>query len=373
MNDIIPNIIEFHSTEMFIYFFPKHATHNNVQYEYSHVINIKDKRVRFKLFLWMFDRRIKPVHSFVVDYLCRWGEVYLLNRLVRSIGLEEIMYSHRAVDWASTYGKTSSLEWLYSKYNVFIKSSFLAIDGASENGYVDVLKWWEEKFIHDNILLKYTKHAIDKTQSVRVLDWWLQVHHKYDIMLKYSTKSIDSCTDTNILNWWLYAFLNYGVRLKYKMWAINNASSRGDIYLLDWWFNKIQVYHIYITIKYSEIAINQASANGHIHVLDWWLDNWETNRFPMKYSSNAIDHASGNGHIHVLEWWFKHHRLGKVLFKRSVAAVNLASINGHIHVLDWWLNLHNKYKIPLLYNNIAIEGALSNTDMISWWSKQTQT
>ena len=369
--DLIALIMEYLSTELFVYFFPRHAKKawSMRADSYYWASFIDDNRVRFGVFLWLIKNRIQPISSYGFDFLCKKGSLYLLRLMDQAF---QVQGSSRAVDWASTYGHVDVLEWLYhnkvSKFDYKFDYTQIALDGASECGYVDVLDWWKRKYKHNCVTLKYTKRAMDRTLSTGVLEWWLRMATKYEIELKYSTKSIDTCTDVSILNWWLNAYLNYGIRMKYKMWAVNYASSRGDINLLNWWFYRIRLHHTHISVKYNEIAVDQASANGHVKVLEWWLDNWETNRFHMKYSSDAIDLASGNGHVHVLEWWFKMYQEGRVLLKRTVEAVNRASQNEKLDTLDWWLNLHMKHKIPLLYDSRAIESALIHSHIFQWWA-----
>lgn len=373
--DIVQNIVQFLSVEITIYMFPKRKwTLDTKKYNYAWVLCFHDLRVRVRLFLWMIRNRFIPSDSYVLDRLSNIGNVYLIDQLfmlIQDLKLNsEIYYSHRAVDWASSMGNLDVLNWwnkTCKQYNLPFRYTTYAMDAASTNGHLRVLQWWKQ----EGKKLVYSRDAIDRTQSVDILDWWLNMHHKYDIDLKYSTRSIDHSQNMDILNWWIRNHLMFGLKLKYKKISINQASSSGNVALLNWWLH-VSARHFFIALKYDDSAIDLASQNGHICVLDWWMtQHINKTGFFFTYTSVAIDKASQNGYLEVLEWWFKHYQKGLCNLKRTVDAVNLASRNGHVHILEWWLNLHLKHKVPLLYNLSALESALDNPVVLSWWLKVT--
>lgn len=377
--DIIYNIIDFISFELFIYLFPEMSKrrYNPLIHTYEWATLTPSTTLRYRIWLWLIDLEHIPKSSFAVNIICHSGKTYILQKLVFMLCENDkpLLYSENAIDWASAYGRLSTLEWFVTHLELFgleIKYTHKAIDHASRNGYVHILDWWKYKYAESGLKLKYTKFAIDKTFSVQCLEWWAQVHQKYGLELKYSAKCIDTCRDTQMLDWWVHALVDYDIRLKYSVNAITESSAEGNIDILHWWFNRSTFKQTYLTLKYNELAIDKASANGHVHALDWWLKNWLEDRIPMKYTNLAIDTASKNGHVHILDWWFKHKQKGHVLFKRTAQAINEASLNGHVHVLDWWLGLYSKYNIPMIYSLTAIEGVLNRPHMIRWWFQTTQ-
>jgi hypothetical protein len=374
--DIIQNIVEYLSIETLIYLFPDRKIQvDRKKYDYAWVLCFQDTRLKIRLFLWMVRNKHIPGDSYVLDRLCNIGNIYLIqqlfNLLVDSGMNPELYYSHRAVDWASSRGNNRVLDWwnkTCKKYCIPFRYTSYAIDSASMNNHLVTLNWWKQKHI-EGLKLAYSRDAMDRAQSIHVLEWWLNMHHNYDIDLKYSTRNIDHSRDTQILDWWLKKHLLFGVKLKYKKTSINQASACGDIDRLNWWL-RTSSQHFFIALKYDESAIDLASQNGHVHVLEWWMtQHVNKTGFFFTFTNVAIDTASQNGHLDVLEWWFKQYQKGLCNLKRTVNAVNLASRNGHIHILEWWLCLYTKHKIPLLYNLSALEWALDNSVVLSWWLK----
>ena len=140
----------------------------------------------------------------------------------------------------------------------------------------------------------------------------INIIEKYDKIINNASSN----GNISILEW----FKNSGFEFKYDEYAINNASENGHIHILEWFKNSG------FEFKYDEWAINYASKNGHIHILEWFKNS----EFEFKYTEYAINYASKNGHIHILEW-FKNSGFE---FKYDAHAINYASENGHIHILE---------------------------------------
>jgi hypothetical protein len=372
--DIIQHIIEYISIEVVIYLFPD-KMHNidYKKYNYSWAMNLIDTNTRIRVLTWLIKYNYIPLDAYVLDRLSALGNVYLINKIFRLIEHSDLnttcFYTHRAVDWACSFGHLEVLDWWWKNTTIdYFKYTTHTLDSASVNGHLKILNWWKKRYI-EGVILKYTRDAVDRTIYTTSLDWWLEMYHKYDLPIKYSTKSIDLTQDIQILNWWLNSYLMYGTKLKYKKYSINYASGTGNVEILNWWRSTV-AQHPFISIKYDESAIDCASQNGHLHILEWWLKQHRSGSgFKFIYTNFAIDSASQNGHLNILEWWFKQYQKGNCLLKRSVHAVNNASRNGHLHVLNWWLNLHIKHNIPMLYDLSALEWSLDNTSSLNWWIK----
>lgn len=111
-----------------------------------------------------------------------------------------------------------------------------------------------------------------------------------------------------------------GITLKNYNHAIEPTNSKGNIHVLNWFYEN--GYNIDCT---SEIITN-VSRYGYVDVLNWYF----TKDLGFCYDSNAIDEASINGHIHILDWWVN----SGLELKYTVRAMDSHDID----VLNWWLN-----------------------------------
>lgn len=364
--DIIKKITEFHSYELIIYLFPKTKINMPVYDLYIWASLIEHIKVRCRVFCWLINNGYVPINSIVLEFFCKKGNLVFIQKIFSIIEESSVKYIHRYsyVDILSGRGYIHILDWWYSNKLPFYFSE-ISMDRASEHNLLHILNWWLSKHINDGILLRYSKNAVDYTNSIDVLNWWWETCHKYDLKFKYSSKSIDNTTDPKILNWWLNKYLEKDLKIKYKH-AINRSSERGDLHLLKWWFGRIKIRN-FVTLKYDETTMNGASANGHLHVLEWWLEQWEKYRTHIFYTQDAIDLASENGHIKVLDWWLHMYIKGRVLFKRTVHAMNSVLKPPHIVVLDWWVKVHKTHKIPLLYDSNIFQESMKSICLNNWW------
>jgi len=143
------------------------------------------------------------------------------------------------------------------------------------------------------------------------------------------------------------------LKMVYHYMSINDASSHGNIDILNWWLDSG------LGLVYDCRAINDASLYCHLHVLDWWLKSG----LRLIYGTETINHASANSRIDILDWW-----LGSGLeLIYDCRAMDDASANGHVHVLEWWL----RSGLKLVYTRIAFDCASihNHTDVLDWWAK----
>ncbi|KAK2074474.1 hypothetical protein P8C59_008680 [Phyllachora maydis] len=98
--------------------------------------------------------------------------------------------------------------------------------------------------------------------------------------------------------------------------------------ILDWWARSPSFLEKY----YDNEALNGASAKGFIHVLQWW----RRSNLPLKFNERAMEQASSKGHLHVLEWWKEAaHQDPKVVLKPGRSLLGAVQY-GHTAVIRWW-------------------------------------
>lgn len=175
---------------------------------------------------------------------------------------------------------------------------------------------------HKNIqsLLLTSKH-------LNFFDWWkrTQIVDEYDY-----ENVLDYCQYPEVLDWWNIVFNGQKLskKLKYSELAMDNASIKNNIPVLDWWLKNFKE-----GLKYSHVALDMASANGCMEALYWWKNS----SLPMKYTENAVDLASKNNHINVLNWWFIYSRTHSIKMKYTAMAL--------LYNVDWWKeHLIQKYR-----------------------------
>ena len=146
---------------------------------------------------------------------------------------------------------------------------------------------------------------------------------------KHDIQTFDILHKTD-LNIFVVVFINTNIKsILYKNNIIFNASSHGDIEVLEWYKNSGYEF------KYDEWAINYASKYGCIRVLEWFKNSG----YEFKYCKNAIIFASENGNIQVLEW-FKN---SGYKFKYTRDTFKYICYKRREKVLYWWLkNIHVK-------------------------------
>ncbi|KAI9351134.1 hypothetical protein DFJ73DRAFT_831714 [Zopfochytrium polystomum] len=215
-----------------------------------------------------------------IDFAARAGQVVVLQWWVDS-GFE-LMYDNLLIDCASADGQFGVLEWLNHQNKIKVLHSTRAMDLASRNGHL------------------------------AVLDWWLR--HRGRLQLKYSPDAMDDATKAgriDVLQWWA----DSGLKLRFNRFILDDASASGQVEALRWWTQLPARLGAFGTgdrkgrngrsapvlphrLQYSNCAVDIASQRGHISVLDWWM---KESGLPMRYSARAFDGARGKPH--VLQWW----------------------------------------------------------------------
>lgn len=107
-------------------------------------------------------------------------------------------------------------------------------------------------------------------------------------------------------------------------------------------FGHVELINLYFeenaqTFEYSELAINGASEKGNIDVLNWFYNKRDILKF--KYDENAIDNAMKNGHTNIIDWFYE---------RRDVLNIktNISSLDAVMYCC------HNKKQYKNTYDEI---------------------
>ena len=104
---------------------------------------------------------------------------------------------------------------------------------------IDVLEWWLNKGLNNQLIFKYSEDAIYNacsSNNIKLMDWWYKVHKTTKYKLKYDTRCMDYATNIDVLEWWFDK--KDEIELKYTKNAFENAVilrniNDDSVYL--WW------------------------------------------------------------------------------------------------------------------------------------------
>ncbi|KAK5653344.1 hypothetical protein OQA88_9035 [Cercophora sp. LCS_1] len=162
---------------------------------------------------------------------------------------------------------------------------------------------------------------------------------------------------TDILDWWAKSpsFLEK----QYDTEALNGASGRGFIHVLEWWRRSG------LPLKYSEAAFESASSKGHIHVLEWWREAFIQDQNIAPKPGRSLLAAAQWGQTAVMRWWEE----SGIPVDHQDGVCKMASRWGQVKVLDLWRELRGDDKIQF-DNQILIEPTYhAHIPVLEWWRK----
>jgi len=213
------------------------------------------------------------------------------------------MLPHKA---SIVYNSPAILQWWKDCPAVIQKVyNAQAIDGASRQGFIEVLQWWLES----GLLLDYTDRALENASSrglVEVLEWWRTNSLKLagtdrELPLKVG-KSIwlaAQCGRPQSIAWWERSGIAYG----HEERVATVASQGGHVEVLDLWYS----------LKGSKMIFdNQVlvgpTKHGYAKVLEWWKEASRKWGLRVEYKTCDIEEAmedavGGGGEGEVREWW----------------------------------------------------------------------
>ncbi|KAJ1565135.1 hypothetical protein HK405_013076 [Cladochytrium tenue] len=304
-----------------------------------------------------------------------------------------LLWTSRAVDWASRNGHVAVLDW-WRDSGLDVRYTAAAMDGASAAGHLHVLEWWRTQQAASGprrrvLPAKYTRAALDDASAggrLDVLEWW----RSSGLKLRWSVLAMAGASangKVEVLEWWRAS----GLEQRYSALAMDAASAAGRVDVLDWWADRSGLAPLW-----TEDAADLASAGGHVDALDWWLARSATlsashtspraapspsastasssspSLPPLRFTAAALAGASRGGHLHVLDWWRGAGSPAAALSGDASAlaalALDAASAAGHVAVLDWWRDSEVR---PLRWSerSLAAASAAGHVAVLDWWRR----
>jgi len=216
------------------------------------------------------------------NVMCRFGYTNLLTYFWQQDPNHFISFLGRCTipTKASFYNRTSVLEWwfensvspsrgvninlidatsdasstLYRSYNKE------AMDSASRNGHVDVLKWWKAS----GLPLAYSEASLEGASGrghIPVLDWWK--HSELQLKIGKVMDLASLAGHIKVLDWWAKS----GLSLVYDKALLNASSAAGGVAVLEWW------KHSGLRLIYDGQALTTATLHDRPEILQWWKDS----------------------------------------------------------------------------------------------------
>jgi hypothetical protein len=110
-----------------------------------------------------------------------------------------------------------------------------------------------------------------------------------------------------------------------KNLVIFDASSHGQVEVLDWW-KQIGLANEAPVARLISESLHQATMGGHLHVLDWWKNSG----FKLHYDVSWIKEAASAESTAAFEWWIQSGLLDEEnkrgLLKRAISKENVLVI-----------------------------------------------
>ncbi|KAK7467153.1 hypothetical protein VKT23_004212 [Stygiomarasmius scandens] len=247
----------------------------------------------------------------ILDHLGDWEMTQVL-RIPTSIPRPDVWARASPTDYAMI---TGNLTLIRAANPVAHPPTQIGADTVIRFGYVNVLEFFLSH--HHNLFLSVFQGDLIPIRASRygrinVLSWWKHGFEQHpDLVPRPKPGSVAE--------------------------AIHAASRRGQTNSLDWWVSSG------IPLEYTEAALNYASAKNQVAVLEWWKQQYKNSGLQLKIGQ-VMDAASAAGHVEVLE-----------------------CCNGKVEVLEWWLGSG----LQLIFDQDVLTSAtrLNRAEVLEWWDK----
>ncbi|KAI5210000.1 flavoprotein [Aureobasidium subglaciale] len=233
---------------------------------------------------------LSGIKKFIADNsVPRWLSrlcIKLIMRFSMTSVLSYLESNHKDLFWStfdgtflpdkasSVFGRVEVLEyWNTSAWFLNKKYTAETLDGASRQGFIDVLDWWQKS----GLTLVFTEAALEQASSaghIAVLEWWRNISQRH-----HHASSPDDDTKP--------------IRLKPGK-SICYASQSGNADVVRWWVNSG------IPFPHEDAVAKLASTHGHVEVLKAWH---AVKGSKMIFDNQVLVGATKMGHVNVLEWW----------------------------------------------------------------------
>ncbi|CAN8098276.1 unnamed protein product [Discula destructiva] len=164
------------------------------------------------------------------------------------------------------YPRIEILDWWMTSPSFLEKQyDFEALDMASRNGYVHILRWWRQS----GLPLKYTHAALEGASAlghIDVLEWWRDTYRASPSEIELKTgKSILSatqCGQLEAIRWWVGS----GLTFAHEEQVCKQASR----------YNKVEVLELWRELKgddkltFDLSILTEPTLYSYTKVLDWW-------------------------------------------------------------------------------------------------------
>ncbi|ORZ35054.1 hypothetical protein BCR44DRAFT_1434994 [Catenaria anguillulae PL171] len=273
-----------------------------------------------------------------------------------------------AIDVASENGSVDVLKWWLSKPDLFFLWTHVALDRASANGELSLLKWWFFESGVPRTELRFTVDAMDLASEMghnHVLQWWMAESGLSEIELLYTEDAMALAAANghlSTLEWWLQS----GLPVKARD-VLDAAASKDRMDILEWCLQQP------IIMAQAKCGIGSVDdvVTGAIKRKNYALLFWFDTHIPLtavatakwdEHQTDGFNLASKEGRIDVLEWLLKH---GYSPLTEGYY-YSMASMSGNVDMLDFWFNYEGEFD-----RDETFDAFLSTNEIhvLDWWVK----
>lgn len=211
------------------------------------------------------------------------------------------------------YPRTEILDWWLTSPS-FLEKQYdsEALDMASRNGYVHILRWWRQS----GLPLKYTPAALEGASArghIDVLEWWRDTYRAApsEIELKpgKAILSAAQCGQLEAIRWWVSS----GLTFAHEEQVCKQASRYGQVNVLELW-RELKGDD---KLTFDVAILTEPTLYSHTGVLDWWvgyahgelpgMDGRRAKKVEYKTMDieEALEEAFGD-QTRIRTWWAQH-------------------------------------------------------------------
>ena len=135
------------------------------------------------------------------------------------------------------------------------------------------------------IILIYVSH--EKTKELEMIYLNKNMTTEFRKLIPYYASAIDR---VNVLEWWYNISIENDITLEYDEYCIDRACNRNYVNILKWWFNKL--FTNKLILKYTTLAMDWATMFGNTKILKCWKKNknkLEELNYQLKYTSEGFN------------------------------------------------------------------------------------